>query len=174
VRGSKVLDFFVEDRAFPDFQAQLGNLSAERWLGERIVDVHDAAPGTWVESVAAAVRETSDVSCEDGESAWRQGATPKFEHELSARLSMRFELREARPERVDHVLRTLRWFTLAESLGGVESLVAHPASMTHASMTPEARRQAGITGGVIRLPIGIEDSADLIADLEQSLARLPA
>jgi cystathionine gamma-synthase len=84
-----------------------------------------------------------------------------------------FELREGTRARVDHVLRTLRWFTLAESLGGVESLVAHPASMTHASMTPEARRRAGITDGVIRLSIGIEDAADLIADLDQSLAGLP-
>jgi cystathionine gamma-synthase len=84
-----------------------------------------------------------------------------------------FELADGRRERVDHVLRTLRWFTLAESLGGVESLVAHPASMTHASMTPEARRRAGITDGVIRLSIGIEDPADLIADLEAALGTLP-
>ena len=84
-----------------------------------------------------------------------------------------FELRDGRRERVDHVLRTLRWFTLAESLGGVESLVAHPATMTHASMTPEARRRAGISDGVIRLSVGIEDPADLLADLEQSLGRLP-
>jgi cystathionine gamma-synthase len=71
------------------------------------------------------------------------------------------------------VLRSLRWFTLAESLGGVESLVAHPASMTHASMTPEARARAGITDGVIRLSIGIEDPKDLVADLDQALATLP-
>jgi cystathionine gamma-synthase len=85
-----------------------------------------------------------------------------------------FELRDVRQDRVDHVLRTLRWFTLAESLGGVESLVAHPASMTHASMTPEARRRAGITDGVIRLSIGIEDPADLVADLGEALGSLPA
>jgi cystathionine gamma-synthase len=85
-----------------------------------------------------------------------------------------FELKDGRRDRVDHVLRTLRWFTLAESLGGVESLVAHPATMTHASMTPAARARAGITDSVIRLSIGIEDPADLIADLEQSLGRLPA
>jgi cystathionine gamma-synthase len=84
-----------------------------------------------------------------------------------------FELRDGRPDRVDHVLRSLRWFTLAESLGGVESLVAHPASMTHASMTPEARRRAGITDSVIRLSVGIEDPVDLVADLEQALATLP-
>jgi cystathionine gamma-synthase len=83
------------------------------------------------------------------------------------------ELRDGRPDRVDHVLRTLRWFTLAESLGGVESLVAHPASMTHASMTPEARKRAGITDSVIRLSVGIEDPADLVADLEQALGTLP-
>jgi cystathionine gamma-synthase len=84
-----------------------------------------------------------------------------------------FELRDGRPDRVDHVLRTLRWFTLAESLGGVESLVAHPASMTHASMTPEARHRAGITDSVIRLSVGIEDPADLVADLAEALETLP-
>lgn len=84
-----------------------------------------------------------------------------------------FELADSSREKVDHVLRKLRWFTLAESLGGVESLVAHPASMTHASMTPEARQRAGITDGVIRLSIGIEDPADLIADLDQALSTLP-
>jgi len=84
-----------------------------------------------------------------------------------------FELARSRPDRVDHVLRTLRWFTLAESLGGVESLVAHPASMTHASMTPEARLRAGITDGVIRLSVGIEDPVDLVADLARALDSLP-
>jgi len=85
-----------------------------------------------------------------------------------------FELRDGRPDRVDHVLKSLRWFTLAESLGGVESLVAHPASMTHASMTPEARKRAGITDSVIRLSIGIEDAEDLTADLREALRTLPA
>lgn len=80
-----------------------------------------------------------------------------------------FELSRGTRENVDHVLSTLRWFTLAESLGGVESLVAHPASMTHASMTPAARLRAGITDGVIRLSVGIEDPKDLIADLAQAL-----
>ena len=75
---------------------------------------------------------------------------------------------------MNHVLTALRWFTLAESLGGVESLVAHPASMTHASMTPEARRRAGITDSVIRLSIGIEDPDDLVADLDRALSTLPA
>jgi cystathionine gamma-synthase len=85
-----------------------------------------------------------------------------------------FELVDGTRPRVEHVLRALRWFTLAESLGGVESLVAHPASMTHASMTPEARAKAGISDGLIRLSIGIEDAADLIEDLELALSSLPA
>jgi len=84
-----------------------------------------------------------------------------------------FELRGFTQARVDHVLRTLRWFTLAESLGGVESLVAHPASMPHASMTPEARHRAGIADGVIRLSVGLEDPADLVADLARTLDTLP-
>ena len=84
-----------------------------------------------------------------------------------------FELKDYTPARVDHLLTTLRWFTLAESLGGVESLVAHPASMTHASMTPEARKRAGISDGLIRLSIGIEAAEDLIEDLARALESLP-
>jgi len=65
-------------------------------------------------------------------------------------------------------------FTLAESLGGVESLIAHPALMTHAAMDPEARRTAGISDGLVRLSIGLEHESDLIADLAQALAAIPA
>jgi cystathionine gamma-synthase len=61
--------------------------------------------------------------------------------------------------------------TLAESLGGVESLIAHPATMTHASMSPEARRAAGIGDGLLRLSVGIEGLADLNADVDAALAR---
>ena len=68
----------------------------------------------------------------------------------------------------------LRYFTLAESLGGVESLVAHPASMTHAAMAPEARRRAGIADTLLRLSVGIEDSEDLARDLRAALARAEA
>jgi len=78
-----------------------------------------------------------------------------------------FELRD--PSRVPDILRGLRWFGLAESLGGVESLVAHPASMTHASMTPEARHRAGIGDGLIRLSVGIEALEDLWSDLDRVL-----
>ncbi|GAB2523260.1 cystathionine gamma-synthase [Lysobacter humi (ex Lee et al. 2017)] len=69
-------------------------------------------------------------------------------------------------------LEGLRWFTLAESLGGVESLVAHPATMTHAAMPPEARRAAGIGDGLLRLSVGIEHVDDLVADAGDALARV--
>jgi len=85
-----------------------------------------------------------------------------------------FELLDGRPAARNHLLTRLRWFTLAESLGGVESLVAHPASMTHASMTPEARAKAGIGDDLIRLSVGLESPADLQADLAQALDSLPA
>ena len=68
-------------------------------------------------------------------------------------------------------LEGLRCFTLAESLGGVESLVAHPATMTHAAMSPEVRAAAGIGDGLLRLSVGIEASADLRADIDAALAR---
>jgi cystathionine beta-lyase/cystathionine gamma-synthase len=63
-----------------------------------------------------------------------------------------------------------RIFALAESLGGVESLIGHPASMTHASVPPEMRRRMGLTDSLVRLSVGIEDVEDLIADLDQALA----
>ena len=65
----------------------------------------------------------------------------------------------------------LACFSLAESLGGVESLVAHPASMTHAAMDREARERAGLTDGLIRLSIGIEALEDLREDLARALTR---
>jgi cystathionine gamma-synthase len=68
----------------------------------------------------------------------------------------------------------LRYFSLAESLGGVESLVAHPATMTHASMAPEARVVAGISDSLLRLSVGIEDGDDLLEDLDAALARAAA
>ena len=65
----------------------------------------------------------------------------------------------------------LRYITLAESLGGVESLIAHPATMTHASMSAEARHTAGISNALLRLSIGIEDAGDLCGDLGAALER---
>ena len=62
-------------------------------------------------------------------------------------------------------------FTLAESLGGVESLVNHPVTMTHASIPEEEREAKGITNSLIRLSVGIEDENDLISDLQQALEK---
>ena len=81
---------------------------------------------------------------------------------------------EGGEEAVRAFVEGLRYFTLAESLGGVESLVAHPATMTHAAMTPEARAKAGISDGLLRLSVGIESTDDLLADIGAALARAEA
>jgi cystathionine beta-lyase/cystathionine gamma-synthase len=69
------------------------------------------------------------------------------------------------------VAQALRVFSLAESLGGVESLVGHPAMMTHASVPAERRARMGISDGLLRLSCGVEDPDDLIEDLEQALRK---
>jgi cystathionine gamma-lyase len=82
-----------------------------------------------------------------------------------------FEL-DASVEQSKRVAAALRVFSLAESLGGVESLVDHPASMTHASIPAPERRKAGLSDGLIRLSVGIEDEPDLLADLDRALATM--
>jgi cystathionine gamma-lyase len=84
-----------------------------------------------------------------------------------------FELAGGEPA-VRRFVEGLRCFSLAESLGGVESLVAHPETMTHAGMDPAAREAAGITPGLLRLSVGIEAADDLLADLEAALLRASA
>lgn len=79
---------------------------------------------------------------------------------------------ETSREQAYAVCKALRWFTMAESLGGVESLICHPATMTHAAVSPEVKSKLGITDGLIRLSVGCEDVADLISDLDQALATL--
>jgi cystathionine gamma-synthase len=81
-----------------------------------------------------------------------------------------FELKGGEPA-VEAFLSGLQCFTLAESLGGVESLISHPATMTHAGMEEAARLRAGIGAGLLRISVGIEDPADLIADLAAGLER---
>jgi cystathionine gamma-synthase len=83
---------------------------------------------------------------------------------------MSVELAGGRPA-VDAFLDGLRCFTLAESLGGVESLVAHPATMTHSAMPAEIQRAAGITPGLLRFSVGIEDPADLVREFVAGLDR---
>ena len=82
-----------------------------------------------------------------------------------------FEL-EGGTDAVRAFVEALEVFTLAGSLGGVESLVAHPATMTHAGMGPEARRAAGISDSLLRLSVGLEAEPDLLADLDRGLAAI--
>jgi len=95
-------------------------------------------------------------------------------HELAARQQsafgamVSFELRGG-VEAVKRFVAELRCFTLAESLGGVESLIAHPATMTHASMDAAAREVAGISDALLRLSVGIELASDLVSDLTRAL-----
>jgi cystathionine beta-lyase/cystathionine gamma-synthase len=72
-------------------------------------------------------------------------------------------------ERAFALAKATRFFSLAESLGGVESLICHPARMTHGSIPKEERERRGITDSLLRLSVGIEDAADLIGDLRQAL-----
>lgn len=119
----------------------------------------------------------------DGHAAVRKVYYPGLEthagHALAARQQRGFgamlsvELQGGEPA-VLAFLDGLRYFTLAESLGGVESLVAHPATMTHAAMTAEARQAAGIGDGLLRLSVGIEHADDLIADIADALDRVSA
>ncbi len=76
-------------------------------------------------------------------------------------------------DRANSFARSLRLCLLAESLGGVETLICHPATMTHAALGPEGRARLGITDGLMRVSVGIEDVEDIVADLAQALDQLP-
>ncbi|MFO7847411.1 MAG: cystathionine gamma-synthase [Balneolaceae bacterium] len=80
-----------------------------------------------------------------------------------------FSLKNDSIEAANHVMSRTNIFTLAESLGGVESLISHPATMTHGSIPKKVREKAGLFDSLIRLSVGIEDADDLISDLEQTL-----
>jgi cystathionine beta-lyase/cystathionine gamma-synthase len=73
-------------------------------------------------------------------------------------------------ENAARVLDNVKLCTLGESLGGVETLISHPASMTHASVPEDSRAKLGITDGLVRISVGIEDVEDIIADLDQALS----
>jgi cystathionine gamma-synthase len=104
------------------------------------------------------------------------GLTDSPGHDIACRQQsgfgamLSFELAGGEPA-VEAFLTGLQCFSLAESLGGVESLIAHPASMTHAGMEEAARLRAGISPGLLRVSVGIEDAADLLADLRAGLER---
>jgi cystathionine beta-lyase/cystathionine gamma-synthase len=83
-----------------------------------------------------------------------------------------FNLKKNNMESAVEVVKNVKVFTLAESLGGVESLLGHPATMTHAAIPKEEREKTGVTDSLIRISVGIEDSEDLINDLNNALNRL--
>ena len=97
------------------------------------------------------------------------------QHELAERQmrgyggTFSFRLRGGE-EAVFRMLEAVRVFTLAESLGGVESLIEHPVTMTHASIAPDTLAEMGITSDLIRISVGLEDVEDLIADLDTALS----
>ena len=70
------------------------------------------------------------------------------------------------------MLRRVRVCSLAESLGGVETLISHPATMTHAALGEKGRREIGITDGLVRISVGIENVEDIMDDLDQALAAI--
>jgi cystathionine beta-lyase len=83
-----------------------------------------------------------------------------------------FTLKDDSQQKANQLMETVKLFTLAESLGGVESLINHPASMTHASIPKEERIKSGLSDSLIRLSVGIEDIEDLIEDLTTSLEEI--
>ena len=110
------------------------------------------------------------------ERVYYPGLASHPQHDLASRQQdgfgamLSFDVAGGRAE-AERVLYGVKLFYLAESLGGVESLVSYPETMSHASMTLEARRNAGITEKTIRVSVGIEDPEDLVADFRQALDR---
>ncbi|NNE67514.1 MAG: cystathionine gamma-synthase [Pyrinomonadaceae bacterium] len=102
------------------------------------------------------------------------GLTSHPQHELAKRQQDGFggmvSFETGSLENAKKVLENVKLLTLAESLGGVESLISHPATMTHAAVPFETRQKLGITDGLVRVSVGIEDAEDLIADLDQALS----
>lgn len=127
---------------------------------------HDASART----IAAWLVERPEVR-----HVYYPGLASHEQHDLACRQMRGFggmiSLEMGSLERARRVVGAVHLFALAESLGGVESLIGHPASMTHASV-PQAMREAmGLTDGLVRLSVGIEDTDDLLEDLDQALAR---
>jgi cystathionine gamma-lyase/cystathionine beta-lyase/cystathionine gamma-lyase/homocysteine desulfhydrase len=102
------------------------------------------------------------------------GLTSHPQHELAKRQQTGFggmvSFETGSIEGARKVLEGVRLCTLGESLGGVESLISHPATMTHASVPPETREKLGITDGLVRVSVGIEDVEDIIEDLDKALS----
>jgi len=103
------------------------------------------------------------------------GSPSHKQHELAKRQQKGFgsmvSFETGSLENARAVLESVKLCTLAESLGGVETLICHPATMTHASVAPEVRERLGITDGLVRISVGIEDTEDIIADLDPALGK---
>lgn len=108
------------------------------------------------------------------EKVYYPGLTSHPQHELAKRQQTGFggmvAFETGSLENAARLLDNVKLCTLGESLGGVETLISHPASMTHASVPEEARAELGITDGLVRISVGIEDVEDIIADLDQALS----
>jgi cystathionine beta-lyase len=111
------------------------------------------------------------------EKIYYPGSLSHRQHELAKRQQFGFggmvAFETGSLENARTVLESVRLCTLAESLGAVESLISHPATMTHASVLPETRARLGITDGLVRISVGLEDVEDIIADLDQALSKIP-
>jgi len=110
----------------------------------------------------------------DVERVYYPGLKSHPQHELAARQMKGFtgmiSIETGSLERARRVVNSTKLFALAESLGGVESLIGHPASMTHASVPADLRAEMGLSDGLVRLSVGVEAVEDLIADLDQALS----
>jgi cystathionine gamma-synthase len=139
--------------------------------GLRTLHARLAVHGRNAQSLASWLSEQRGVS-----KVYYPGLPTHPGHELARRQQtgfgaiVTFELASGIPD-VKRFVAGLKYFSLAESLGGVESLIAHPASMTHAAMHETARLAAGLTDGLMRLSVGIEDVEDLRSDLAAALSR---
>ncbi len=148
----------------------------DAWLtlrGLRTLHVRLARQQATAARVAARLEQLPSVAA-----VHYPGLSSHPDHDLAARQQsgfgamLSFEL--AKGVDVRALTGGLRHFALAESLGGIESLIAHPATMTHAAMSPEARQAAGIGDNLLRVSVGLEHEEDLIADLEAALSRAAA
>ncbi len=141
-------------------------LRGTKTLALRMVQ-HDAAG----RAVAAFLEEHPKV-----QKIYYPGSLSHRQHDLAKRQQkgfggmVAFEVGSLEAART--VLESVKLCTLAESLGGVETLISHPATMTHASVLPETRDRLGITDGLVRISVGIEDIDDIIADLDQALNKI--
>ncbi|PYS82268.1 MAG: cystathionine gamma-synthase [Acidobacteria bacterium] len=131
------------------------------------MEQHDASG----RKVAAFLEEHPKV-----EKLYYPGSLSHKQHELARRQQRGFggmvAFDTGSLENAGTVLESVRLCTLAESLGGVETLISHPATMTHASVLPETRARLGITDGLVRISVGLEDVEDIIADLDQALEKI--